>query len=136
MREQVVSALASLLGSVATVFRQLQDIDDIADTAIPCVFVEDDQPEQLDYLTGDYVHVTLPVNLIGYVRSADAVSTAINDLDKQIVQKVASDQTLGGLVAHMTVLPSTERSGSQFAPYGYFVRPVEIKYETTLSGGL
>lgn len=139
MRETVINAFVALLSGITgvkRVTRQFEGIDEIADSSFPCLIVEDDQPEVVNYSTGDAANVTLTLNVIGYVRDNAAVSTAINNLDKALIQQIASDQALGGSVMISHVDSSNERSGSQFQPFGYFSRPVKITYNASYTGGL
>lgn len=145
-RESALVALEELIENISistgyevdikSVSRQFRNIDDVAATEIPMVIIEDDGEEIINWNTGGFADVSFEVNLVGYVVSNDELSTKLNNLDRQVLKAIGSDLTLGGVVSDITPLPYTERSGTQFAPYAFFVRPVQITYEGQLSEGL
>lgn len=76
------------------------------------------------------------VNILGYVRGKNDISTRLNELDAALVKAIHSEQTLGDAVAAIAIEPTTDKSGSKFNPYGFFVRPVRLFYEVQLSDGI
>jgi len=145
-REAALASLATLLDTISTangytldvkrVTRQFMAIDEMASTELPAIIIEDDGSEDIIRKTGDFADVSFVVSVIGYVNAAAALSTAMNELDLAIKKAVASDRTLGGTVAHVLIEPQSERSGTQFQPYGWFNRPLKIMYEGRYSEGL
>jgi len=138
-RESALVALSTLLGAipiVGGVSRQFEAVDEIPATALPYIIIEDDGAETITMKTGDFADVEIDVSVIGYVQSALSLSTSLNELDVAIKTAVAGDRTLGGIVQHVSIEPTQERSGTQFKPYGWFIRPLKIMYEGRYSLGL
>lgn len=139
MREDILVLIKSLLEGmkgIKLVTREFRPIDDIATTQFPAVIIEDDGAEEYAWKTGGFADISFDINIIGYVNQIGGVSTALNNLDDELKKVISSDLTLGGNVAIIRILPYTERSGSKFAPYGYFERPLRITFEGTMAGGL
>lgn len=139
MREEILIYLENLLkgiSGVKFVTREFSPINDISYAQFPSLIIEDDGIEEYFNKTGGVADISFEVNIIGYVNQIKGVSTALNNLDTLLKQKIASDLTLGGNVSIIRIMPYTARSGSKFSPYGYFERPVRITYEGTLTGGL
>jgi len=139
VRETILIELLNLLKgipSVKFVTREFKPIDDISAVQFPTIIIEDDGAEEIFNKTGMVADISFEVNIIGYVNQEGGVSTAINNLDTELKKKIAENLTLNGKVAIIRILPYTDRSGSKFAPYGYFERPLRITYEGTLAGGL
>jgi len=139
VREEILVLLEALMNSVSgvkLVTREFRPIDDISTTQFPAIIIEDDGAEDYAWKTGGFADVSFDINIIGYVNQQGGVSTALNNLDSEIKKIISSDLTLGGKVAIIRILPYTDRSGSKFAPYGYFERPLRITFEGHISGGL
>jgi len=145
-REAALVSLATLLGTISTangytldvkkVTRQFQAVDEMANTELPALIIDDNGAETIVRKTGDFADVSFDVSVIGYVNAAAQLSTSINELDLAVKKAVASDRTLGGTVAHVLIEPLKDRSGTQFQPYGWFDRPLRIMYEGRYSAGL
>jgi len=139
VREDILILLEKLLKGIPNiklVSREFKPIDEISSVQFPAVIIEDDGVEEIFWKTGGLADVSFEVNIIGYVNQTNGVSTALNLLDDALKKIIFTDLTLGGKVAIIRILPYTERSGSKFAPYGFFERPVRITYEGLTSGGL
>jgi len=138
VREDIIVALTYLLKkapNVKLVTREFTPIDSISSQQFPAIIIEDDGPEEFFDKTGGFADVSFIVNIIGYVNQGN-VSTGLNKLDTDLKKTIASNLTLDGKVATMRILPYTDRSGTQAAPYGFFSRPLRITYEGNLAGGL
>lgn len=146
MREASLVKLETLLNTitvangyavtVSKVLRQFKEIDDIANTSFPCLIIEDDGEETITRKTGGFADVTYTVHIFGYVKDANNLSTAMNNLDTSLKKAIGSDVTLGNTVVYVEVMPYVERSGTEHHPHGFFVRPLEITYEGQTSEGL
>lgn len=139
MREQILNRIETLLKtipSVKLVTREFVPIDDIASTQFPALIIEDDGAEKFFHKTGGVADVTFDISIIGYVNQLKGVSTTLNILDVELKKAIASNLRLDGLVSTVRIMPYKTRSGSKFAPYGFFDRPLQITYEGTLVGGL
>ena len=121
---------------IQKVTRQFETIDSLSAPSFPALIIEDDGPETVDFKTGGFADIQAEVNIIGYVNNKDEVSTKLNQLDAALVKAIHSEQTLSGAVASISIEPVKDRSGSQFNPFGFFVRPVKLFYEVELSNGI
>lgn len=121
---------------IKKVTRQFETIKNIAVTDFPCLIIEDDGAEELDFKTGGFADIQVDINIIGYVNNRDNVSTKLNELDNALTKAIYSNPTLSGAVGHVSIVEIKERSGSQYNPYGFFVRPIKLFYEVQLPNGL
>lgn len=121
---------------VKKVTRQFQHIDQVAATSFPVLIIEDDGAEEIDFKTSGFADMQIQVNIIGYVKNKNAVSTKLNQLDAALAKVLHGEQTLAGAVGSVSIEPVEERSGSKFKPYGFFKRPVKLFYEVQLSNGI
>jgi len=138
-KETALAALKTALETISIVnkvTRQFETIEHIASTDFPCLIIEDDGTEVIDFKTGGCADIQVEVNVIGYVNNKDQVSTKLNELDAELVKVIYADPTLSGAVAHASIVEIKDRSGSQFNPFGFFVRPIRLFYEVQLSNGL
>jgi len=147
-REIAVQALADRLDTISVtngyamdmgqpVSRLLTTIEDISDGEMPALIIEDNGEggEDIQELIGGTADVYFTIPVIGYVHDATNPTTAINAMDKAVKRAVLSDPTLGGAVNHASVQPLIGRSGSEGAPYGWFIRPIRIYYEGLAATG-
>lgn len=117
---------------VKKVTRQFSLPDKFPVTAFPLLILEDDGPETIDHKTGGFADINVEINVFGYVRSQEEVSTKLNELEAALVKRIYTDQTLGGVVGAVSIEPVKDRSGSVLSPFGFFVRPVKLFYEVDL----
>ena len=145
-REASLVALTELLEGISLandydiqvnkVVREMPDIKNLAKTEFPCLVIEDDGDEEIFWKTGGFADITFIINIIGWVQSRADLSTAMNLLDVAVKKAIGTNKTLGNTVVSMKVLPYIERSGSENAPFGFWVRPVVITYEGLEAEGL
>ena len=121
---------------IKKVTRQFKTIKAFAVKDFPILMIEDDGSEDIDFKTGGFAGMEEVVNILGYVRGKNDISTRLNELDAALVKAIHSEQTLGDAVAAIAIEPTTDKSGSKFNPYGFFVRPVRLFYEVQLSDGI
>jgi len=139
VREEILVELEKLLKGIPDiklVTREFKPIDDISSVQFPCIIIEDDGVESFDWKTGGFADIHFDVNIIGYVNQHNGVSSELNRIDAELKKIISSNLTLNGKVAIIRIMPYTERSGSKFAPYGFFERPLRITYEGNIAGGL
>lgn len=146
MREAALVAIEKLLKginindgfevNVKKVDRQFQDIDQLSNADFPALIIEDDGEETITRKTGGFADVTFTCHIYGYVKDNLALSTAMNKLDVSLKKAIGLDTTLGNTVVYVEVMPYIERSGTEHAPHGYFIRPLEITYEGQTAQGL
>ena len=125
--------------NVKKVTRQFKTIKTFGVKDFPALIIEDDGSEEIDFKTGGtsgLAGIEAIVNIIGYVSGKNDISTRLNELDAALVKAIHSEQTLGGAVGAIAIEPTTDKSGSKFTPYGFFVRPVRLFYEVQLSSGI
>lgn len=144
-REQSIVSIVNVLKAVPTiklVTRQFQHFSKLGKSQFPCVIVEDDGNEEIEYKSGGYANITFSINLIGYVSDPKTLSTSLNQLDVLVKKTLGADflnstgvMRSAGLIG-FTVKPLVERSGTESNPYGHFIREIELEYEGQLSEGL
>lgn len=143
-RESCLVALKQVLDvveGIKLVSREFTGIDEVAQGQFPCILINDDGKEALNYKSGDFADIEFTVSIIGYVNFIQT-STALNELDVLTKEALGSDfldssgimRTAG--VAGFRIDPLTERSGFEFSPLGWFEREITLMYEGRLSTGL
>ena len=154
-RETCVAKLTELLGTISVsngfalnlgspVSRELFTLESLSNSEFDTLIVEDNGDggnEVIDMLSSDEAHVSFAVPVIGYVRKRDSdpsVTTAVNRLDqalKQVVGELAN-RRIAGVWVHIQALPMIGRSGSENGELGWFIRPIEINYDSQVSAGM
>jgi len=130
MREQVIQALAAMMSAIPIVRQVLiaDDPDRISMTGLPAVMVVDRGGETREPRAGGFADVYIEVDLVGLVAAAGDAETRINQLDREIKRAIAMDRTLGGLVAHVTVLDRTDEDITGDETIARFARRVRVFY--------
>lgn len=107
MRELAIQALRdqiALATGVKSTTRET-DRDLIPATGMPCVIIPDNGAERIEYKTGGRADVYLTLDLEILTDKPTGQSTSLNALDVAIKRKLGENPTLGGTVAHLTILP-------------------------------
>lgn len=144
MREASIATLVSNLQSITVANGYTLDIgsviryndkEQIPASGYPAIMVTDNGDEERLPKAGGYADVYFTVNLQGFVRSRDAASTAMNELDAAIKKAVNADRTLGALVANVSIMPRliTDLDGNEIE--SAFTRPVQIYFEANEANG-
>ena len=138
MREAAITALAALIATateVKSVFRDSAP-DGISSMSVPCVVLTDNGAEEIERKTGGMadVYVTLDLEII--VDAAKNQSTALNAVDKAVKAKIASNATLSGTVANVSILPQTSGDTSGAENTARRTRQVRIFYEASVASGM
>ena len=152
-RETSIQSLITVLQAVPelkSVGRQFKTFEEIGNTNFPAIIVEEDDSgeESIDYTSGGFGNVIFTVNIIGYVRASKNLATAINKLDVFIKKTLGTDFIItpthtaedsvmrsAGLEG-FTIETLKEKSGTEFNPFGRFVRPIKLEYQGLVSEGL
>jgi hypothetical protein len=138
-------ALAQVLintEGIRLVTRQFKSILELSTENLPAIIIEDDGEETITEKSGDFANIAFIVSIIGYVRTTNDLSTALNELDQLTKTALGQDflnssgimRTAG--LSGFRILPLAERSGTESKPNAFFEREVEITYEGRLSTGL
>jgi hypothetical protein len=145
-RETSLSALVSVLEGVEAlkaVSREFRDIRQVASTQFPMVIIEDDGKEEIINKSGDYSDIVFTISIIGYINNKKGhTSQKLNELDVLVKKTLGVDFLDSSGVMRSAGLEGfrikelVERSGSEIAPYGWFEREIELRYESRLSLGL
>jgi len=130
-----LSSLINTSGSVRSVRRD-SSLDLLSSQDFPCVVLTDNGGEKIDYKTGDMADVYSTIDLELLVQAGVNQSKALNALDLAVKTVIASNPTLTGTVARVTILPQSGGDTQGADNVASRKRQVSIFYEASVTGGL
>lgn len=146
-RESAINAVIDVLHNaekVKEISRQFKSFEEISDALFPYLIVEEDEAgeDNIEYKSGGFANIKFVLNIIGYVNSSVDLAAEINKLDKEVKKVLGTDflnnsgiMRSAGLIG-FTIQPLRQKTGTEFNPYGSFVRPILLEYEGLTSTGL
>jgi len=144
-REQVLDALVTRLQTITTANGYTLNIGLVKrsirmhllyENAYPAIQIEDGSTETIEYKTGGLADIYFTAKLSVWVRSRTSMSESMNAVDLAIKKAIATEATLGGLVAHATIQGEVDKDLTGDDDIAKFIRPIRIFYEGQYTEGM
>ena len=139
-KETILEALESIINAsrlADLVDRQFLTVEEIPDNTKKVIIIEDEGPEDdIRYTSSDFADVEFTVTLWCYVDAEENLASEMNKFDKKIKALLGSNRKINNLAFSSTILPLSDKSGTEMKPLGFFARPLRIQYEGSVKDGL